>query len=471
MGQVESSPSYYKQVQNEDGSFVIVTNEPIKSLQFNSSQSHLISYGIDKQTNPKFKHKTLSSITGVDAKLVCASMVDVGVIPSQNTTVYVASESIEECKFAGIKQTFQECAAKVGPEGLLVFHFSGHGIKVGANEWGLAPVDFDYSRSTYLTAGVLVDWINEVECKAKHILFTLDCCYAGGIGRELTKSVQVQVDVNICVISACTGYETSFVISSLKNSIFAYFLSNAILSCASKDGYLPVKDIFSLCQVCCGSFSSLLIRYRADTGLKPGTMQPQMGVLNLQSAVKELLGQGGDQVDAAAPGRFAFAVALYNRKWPILQLHEKSFAYLDTVASIEDGPLLQLEQKGVLIKRVLDAALCSMMYSLASIELACNPASVSNPNHSITAFMYCVAAIDMVHPGVEFEKTVFIMSWLFYFEVLKENNVNLSGMQSILSELIDTDTRHLPLTREGSHPLAEPTDFPDSPVVSTCTLF
>ena len=57
---------------------------------------------------------------------------------------------------AGMKRTFQECASKVGPNGLFIFHFSGHCIKVGADEWGLAPVDFDYSRSTYLTASVLI---------------------------------------------------------------------------------------------------------------------------------------------------------------------------------------------------------------------------------------------------------------------------------------------------------------------------
>ncbi len=243
MGQLESKPSYYKQVKTEEGNFVIVTNDPIDVFEFDSAQSYLVSYGIDHQTNLKFKQKTLSSIAGTDAKLVRDSLVDIEAFLLQNTAVYVGSKQVEDCTFAGIKRTFQECASKVGPNGLFIFHFSGHGIKVGADEWGLAPVDFDYSRSTYLTASVLISWINETQCKAKHIFFTLDCCYAGGIGKELTKSVELQIDANICVMSACTGYEKSLVIGPLKNSVFVYFLCDSILNCQFRAGLLPIKEI------------------------------------------------------------------------------------------------------------------------------------------------------------------------------------------------------------------------------------
>ena len=231
-----------------------------------------------------------------------------------------------------------------------------------------------------------------------------------------------------------------------------------------------MKDIFSFCQACCESMSSLLIRYSADRGLKPSTMQPQMEVRCLQSAVREVLGEGEDQVDAAGSSRFEFASAFYNLKWPEIQLNENLLAYLDTVASKKDGPLLQLKQKGVLTEKVLDASLCLMMYSLASKELVGNRASMSNPNHSITAFLHCALAIDRVHP-VEFKKSIFSLSLLFYCEVLKENNVNISNLQSILQELIDIDTPQQPLTIEGSQPSIENgTDFTDSPLVSTCTF-
>ena len=162
----------------------------------------------------------------------------------------------------------------------------------------------------------------------------------------------------------------------------------------------------------------------------------------------------------------------YNPKLPFIKLNEKSLAYLATIANVEDGPLVQLKQKGVLPdhKKVVVATLCLMMYSLASIELACNNTCLSNPNLSITALMHCVAAINTVLPGVEFKKREFLMSWLFYCKALEENNVDTSNLQSMRSELFDTDTPHEPQTREGSHSSNEPTDFTDSPPVSTCTL-
>lgn len=466
MGQLESKPSYYKQVQNEEGNFVIVTNDPIDTFEFDSSQSHLVSYGIDYQTSPKFKHKTLTPIAATDAKLVCDSLVDIGAFRTQNTAVYVGSKQAEDCTFAGIKKTFQECAAKVGPNGLLIFHFSGHGIKVGEDEWGLAPVDFDFSRSTYLTASVLISWINETQCKAKHILFTLDCCYAGGIGSELTKSVEVQIDANICVMSACAGYETSLVIGPLKNSIFVYFLCDAILYCHFRAGLLPIKEIFSRCQACCESLSSLLVRYRADTGLlSPAVMEPQMGVLHLQTTVQKLSGEaeeGSDQVDAGI-GRFKYVVEQYNRSQSISRLSEKTFAYLETVSSVDGGPLLQLEKEGVLTQLVLNASVCSMMYSVASTELANNPRDVVTPNHSITAFMNCVAAIDMIHPGVEFDEYIFFVSLLFYREVLVENKVNVSRLETLFQQLRSTccESPQYVKLKEVDKGSVESTDFAD----------
>jgi len=126
MGQVESKPSYYKQVQKKDESFVIASNDPIDVLRFNPQESYMVSYGIDIQSSPVYKHKTLGPIAGSDAQLVCNTLVDRGVFPKENTTVYIASKQTEICTFAGIKRTFLECAAKVGPDGLFVFHFSGH---------------------------------------------------------------------------------------------------------------------------------------------------------------------------------------------------------------------------------------------------------------------------------------------------------------------------------------------------------
>lgn len=445
MGQLESAPTYCKEVARNDGSFVVVTNKPEESIKFDPAESYSVYYGIDYQSSPKYKHKTLSPITVTDAELVRDSFVNVGAFLRQHTRVHSASVRPEECMFEGIKRTFQECASMVGPNGLLLFHFSGHGIRVGRNEWGLAPVDFDYSRQTYLTADVLAECLNEVSCKAKHIIFTLDCCYAGGVGRELTRSVYVGFDANVYVLSACADYETSLVIGPLENSIFVYFLTYSLLKSTSTSGFLALKNIFSMCQVCCESLSSLLIRYSDGAGLRLGTMRPEMNVLNLHSAVEELIGKGTDQTDASSVGRFQFALDLYDYSQPIPHLSDKSFAYLETVSGFDNGPLLQLERSGALNERVLNTVICSLMYSLASIEYACNARSVLNTNLSVSAFIHCVASIDLIHTGVEFTENVFFLSWLFYREVLTQNSVNASGMRKLHHRLSNSKLFSRPL--------------------------
>ena len=441
MGQSTSSPSYYEVAKEgtDSGSFVLVSNDPPNSFSFDPSQSYMVSYGIDKQTNPKFSAKTLSSITVDDANQVVDALVDSGMLPRSNTCLYAASKDLEQCKIEGMKRTFQECARKVGPSGLFVFHFSGHGIKVQSNEWGLAPVDFDYTQSTYLTSDVLGRWLSEVECKAKHILFSLDCCYAGGIGSELTHSTDLSgITGSFYVLSACTAYETSLVVGSLGHSIYTYFLSIAISKLCQVPGELPLKRVFSECHVCSEALSSLFIKYNSSGGLEVSHMQPQMNVVNLKSVVTEIMGKGEDTTDAQM-NRFQYATELYDRSKPVLPLEEKTLAYIDTVKVLsEGGPLNELNKRHLLTGRVLETAICSMMYSIAAIELAYDDSrhsKVTNVNLSITAFMHVVSGLDMVIHDLVVPEAVFFMSWLFYKEVLATNGVNTRGLLPLYRKL------------------------------------
>lgn len=423
---------------SDSGDFVFVSNDTPNSVRFNPSESYMVSYGIDKQTNDKFSAKTLSSITVDDAKQVIDALVDSGMVPRSNAALHAASKEVELCTIGGMKKTFQECAAKVGPNGLFVFHFSGHGIKVQSDEWGLAPADFDYTHDTYLTSYVLSQWLSEVDCKAKHILISLDCCYAGGVGKELTQSASLPIRGSVFVLSACTAYETSLVIGSLGHSIYTYFLSIAISKICQVPGELPLERVFNECHICSKALSSLFVRYRSTGELEASHMQPQMDVFNLKSFVGELLGEGTDQPDAQM-NRFQYALELYDRNKDILPLAEKSLAYLDTVKALTDGgPLNELNKRCLLSGRVLQTAVCSMMYSIAAIELACDDArhtKVSNVNLSITAFVYAASALDMIVHDLVVPESVFYMSWLFYKDVLVTNGVNINGLLPLQKKL------------------------------------
>ena len=430
MGQTESQPAVYRVEKNGDN-FVLVTNEPEECFHFEPSESYMISYGMDYQSSPKFKHKTLSSIAVSDAEQVLQAMVKVGVIPEGNAKLYAASKQPNECTFSGMRKGLQQQAQKVGPNGLLVFHFSGHGIRVRSNEWGLAPVDFDYTRETYLTADILNQWLHEVQCKGKHILFTLDCCYAGGIAKELTSSGNFEPVAGLYVMTACTAYETSLVLGPLGHSIFTFFLSWALYSAKPALGQLPVRKIFDECHSCSMALSSLIVSYNPSGELKWGTMQPQLRVLDLKSVVIEMMGQGEEQTDAAQVGRFLFATQLYESTKPMPPLVDKCIAWLETTSNMKDGPLVELERKNLLGGRVLEAVMCAMLYSVASIEVACDRDNVANPNLFVTAFMHVVASIDLIHHGVEFTKTQFVRGWGFYREVLLNNEINDDGLRKL----------------------------------------
>ena len=142
MGQSGSRPSFHKLAKKDGGSFVLVSNEPEECIQFEPAESYMVSYGIDLQTSPNYKHKTLDPVAIADAEQVRTALVDVGAIRPENGVLHAASKQPGQCTLDGMKVSFQEQAKKVGQNGLFVFHFSGHGIMV-KNKWGLAPANFD----------------------------------------------------------------------------------------------------------------------------------------------------------------------------------------------------------------------------------------------------------------------------------------------------------------------------------------
>ena len=404
------------------------------SISFDPSQSYTVSYGIDVQTNPKFAaDMSLSSIAVRDATKIRDILVQTGIIPASNAHLYVASSNLESCKFSGIKRSFQDCVRKVGPDGLFVFHFSGHGVKTKIHRkkvWTLAPVDFNYKQDTSLTADVFAQWFQEAECKAKHILFFLDCCHAGGIAAKLSRFSNLPVKGNLFVLSACTANEETLVIGALKHSIFTYFLSQAILKlCDKTSGEIPLKTIFNECHSCSKAFSSLMIMYDTESeDIMMKRMQPQMSVITPQSLRVESDGR---------INRFQYVMELHDRSKPTLVLEEKTIAHISEWVS-PDGALCELDKRNLLLDgRVLDAALCSMMYSVATIELSCDKTHerVRNPNLSIIAFLQVAAALDMIREDLEVSQQSFFMAWMFYREVLRSNGVNVFQFHQLYQKL------------------------------------
>ena len=244
-----------------------------------------------------------------------------------NTTIHVATENPEDCTFEGMRRCFIDAAKSVGPEGMLVFHFSGHGIRIGDDQWGLAPSDFDYSEHTYITASVLNDWLTEASCKAKHVLFTLDCCYAGGIGDALTTTIHHSSLFAVC---ACTANEKSRSIGCLEHTLFSYFFADVMRKNISDPPKLPSYNILTECHTCCKALSSLLVHYEAPGKVSNCQINPQIftGATPAKS---------DDEVDDVKNvSCYRFVTKHYDLEAPMPPLHRKTKTWLSNIGeSIE----------------------------------------------------------------------------------------------------------------------------------------
>ena len=73
MGQSESLRTLRShRVIHKHGEIVLDAHTPPEILEFSPEQSYMVSYGIDLQTSPNYRHKTLSKIAGFDAEHIAA---------------------------------------------------------------------------------------------------------------------------------------------------------------------------------------------------------------------------------------------------------------------------------------------------------------------------------------------------------------------------------------------------------------
>ena len=433
-----------------------VSDEPPNSLHFDPLESRLLSFGIDYQTSPRFSEKTLPPTAVDSARRVMETLIELGMIPQANAQLYAASKELDQCTIAGMKTNFQGCLEKVGANGIFVFLFSGHGLKVKNSEWGLVPADFDYTQATFLNAEVLRQWLMEIKCKAKHILFILNCCYAGGIATQLTAFADLPVNGSFTVLSACTADQTSLLIGPLEQSIFTFFFSHAVKTFTSRESIgkvaaeLPLHKVFSVCYNCSKALGSLMM-LNLSLDMRGMDIEPQVAVVYPKSTAAKEAEKSRIESDflPLKSLSFQYAYDLYNSRsgLPIPQLEDLTLKIISRWL-LPDGPLSVLKQCGVLSDKVLAAALCSMMYSVAMIEVSCDSGQekVNNVNLSITAFLQVATALNEMVTGVEIPENVFFMSWLFYIKALVTRDVDISGFhplrQILMSDKLYSEKPH-----------------------------
>ena len=396
------------------------TPQNVEVVEFNPEQSRMVCFAINEQCHEKLKTRSLGQTVINDANLISDTFANVGAIPQCNATVhYETSAQPSVCTYEGMKKRFVHAAGSVGNDGLFAFHFFGHCIQVKSDQWVLAPSDFDFTERTYVSGDVINDWLTEADCKAKHVLFILDCCYAGGIAEALAFTEIAHRSV--FVLGACAVNEISFSFEILGNSIFSYFLSYAIkrnAECRSgSQNYscIPLQRIYEDCHYCCEALASLYITCTTKGGLVRNSMHPQM----------KWLRQDQDETDSAAEtGWFELVNSHYDLTHGAWPLHKQTEDWLDVLRD-PNGPLSKLRRRGLLQqKEVLLTALASMMYSVGSFQLKYDTLKVSGVNAFITAYLIVASVIECNYSKVhvEFSALHFKIAIEYYTEALIKNN-------------------------------------------------
>ena len=162
-----------------------VSNNPPEVISYEPQQSCVIAFGIDHSVASRSSH--MSSTAAKDAEHIVSSFVACKVVPESNVQLLTTLTDHDCCTSGGIQHAFNECAQKVGQEGMLVFIYSGSGVKTNDNNCSLYSLDFNKDNAnTHITSNTLLQWLAELQNKPKHVFFILDCSFAGKIASELT---------------------------------------------------------------------------------------------------------------------------------------------------------------------------------------------------------------------------------------------------------------------------------------------
>jgi len=412
----------------EKDDFVFICNEPENCLNFEPSHSYSVSYGL-LLSKKQDSQQLCRSEEG--ARRVSSALVDRGVIRAGNNLLFLQSRRSDawQCTFEGMEWSFKEQAKNVGEDGSVVYIFSGHGSQ---RHRALIPLDCDSDR-TCVTAAVLSRWLREAECKARCILFVINCCYAGEIAEATVKEADNFVGASrLHVMAACSANEQAVTVPSLGCSTYCYFLSHAIRRARFPSGQFPIKTIHDTCKQLTVALTSLLITSQQESSeLVPETMHPQLTHSRLRHVVLELAGEGEEQKDAEM-NHFAQINELYDRSKPDISLAERSVAWIERTQ-----PALTVLKEGLadLDSHMLATILLSLLYGVAHLEMANDRSSVVSANLFLTAYRYVAAHVTTIFQDVAFNMRLADECRKWYMNTLEKNDYERAELDKEFSKL------------------------------------
>lgn len=387
-------------------------------VAFDPSESYAFCLGLDKQAGEGTA--SLGKLVERDCRGLGECISRSFGIPEANVKVIMSSDAPNRLvSVQGVATLLVEAAWKVGPNGVLIFAFFGHGVQLANDQFTLALVNHSKTSPDYIIANDLVKLIlNDAKFKGRRVLLVLDCCLAGGIPQKLMQDKNARRVFR--AIAACNSYESSIQLLPLQHSVFTYFLLEALQCQPNAQGELHLKPVYDHIHTACMALSSLFIRYNPKEKSTDGIRMSPRVFANPE---------GHESVDAImavqAPldfGRFD----LIQDYWTVFPDHEVSFtstchSWLTKQSGLS-GPLQKLKDGGHLEKeQVVNACLSAMCHSIACLHLYDNNPAAGSARQFIKDFTEVYATVESVtvSPLKKVTPTVFESSIVYYYLILK----------------------------------------------------
>ena len=427
---------------------VIATAESV--LDYDPNRSYALCVGIDKQLDDRFTGKSLGYIAAKDAISMGEALIaDMG-LQRERVNVYTSQDVSFLCKKGALSTLFVNYARKVEEGGIFVFHFSGHGILIRAtdrNQWVLAPADFSGDSNTGISGDDILRLIEVSECRARHVLIILDCCYAGGVGRQVASSENImKVKPGVYVMCACAAKEISLALAALGNSIFTFFLLHYFEK-DHKKGRFEVKAVMTDVSEMCRCFSSLMLRYTEKDGLRPALMQPQVDTL----AVVEI---GTLTIDDTDSNRFNLLFSLYDKKLSKPLLHKTAEQWLKS-SSVQDA-IETLYTRMPLSLPLQDGIVCAMAYSVACLHLENDRSQIVERNFILTVIISVLSAVGFKIPDISLSSSGLKMMLKYYYKPIYTLGIPADPLIQLWSDICSSETGQETRGDEVDAPVAQP---------------
>jgi Caspase domain len=144
---------------------------------------------------------------------------------------------------AAMLETIPRWLARIGRDDRLIVYFSGHGFRDPAGKLYLAPIDVDPADPA--STGLPVEWFRRqiADCKADFKLLILDACHSGSEKGEGERDVPSK-DIGdqfaglerVVTMASSTGEEMSQIWDAKEQSLYSYWLNQALKGHADSDG-------------------------------------------------------------------------------------------------------------------------------------------------------------------------------------------------------------------------------------------